>query len=209
MKDQKEITREQHWEKVYRNKPMKEVSWYEPFPAASFSIIEKFHLPLHSAIIDVGGGDCQLTESLLHQGYTNITVLDISSTVIDRAKKRIGPMGDKVKWIVNDILDFKPPEKYILWHDRATFHFLVDDQEKNHYLEIANRAIAGQGYLVLSTFAINGPDQCSGLPVERYSQEKLSGMIQKFFKKIKCITEDHLTPSRVLQQFLVCSFLHL
>ena len=160
--------RKQHWENVYQTKQLSEVSWYEPIPETSLSIIKLFKLPKNAAIIDIGGGDSLLVDYLLMLGYTNITVLDISAKAIERAKERLGEKAEEIKWIVKDIVDFNPDQKYDLWHDRATFHFLVNKKDQDKYLETVHQYLTSDGYMVLSTFSEEGPEKCSGLPVRRY-----------------------------------------
>ena len=58
-----------------------------------------------------------------------------------------------------------------LWHDRAVFHFMVKEEQQAQYLQNVRHALKPNGVLIISTFAEDGPTQCSGLPVERYSVE--------------------------------------
>jgi 2-polyprenyl-3-methyl-5-hydroxy-6-metoxy-1,4-benzoquinol methylase len=198
--------RKQHWENVYQTKQLTEVSWYEPIPETSLSIIKLFKLPKDAAVIDIGGGDSLLVDYLLMLGYTNITVLDISRKAIERAKERLGEKAAMVKWMVKDIIDFNPDQKYDLWHDRATFHFLINKEERDRYLDIVHQYLTPDGYMVLSTFSEEGPEQCSGLPVQQYSENSLPGLFEKYFEKIKCFTKMHITPFHTIQSFVFCSF---
>src|SRR5258707_5077612 len=129
-----------HWEKIYRTKNPAQVSWTQPVPQASLDFIHSFNLPETSAIIDIGGGDSRLADYLLEEGFTDITVLDISGSALEKAKTRLGDKSSKVTWIVSDITNFKPTMQYDLWHDRATFHFLTEDDQTGAYLEIAGKA---------------------------------------------------------------------
>src|SRR5437879_1858716 len=122
-------TRKEHWEQVYSTKQPNEVSWTQEFPKTSLDFIRSFNLPKVASIIDIGGGDSKLIDYLLNQGYQNITVLDISSRAIDRAKQRLGEKATTVNWIVCDITEFKPATTYECWHDRAAFHFLTTTNE--------------------------------------------------------------------------------
>jgi len=198
--------RKQHWENVYQTKQLTEVSWYEPIPETSLSIIKLFKLPKDAAIIDIGGGDSLLVDYLLMLGYTNITVLDISAKAIERAKGRLGGKASQVKWIIKDIINFHPNQKYDLWHDRATFHFLIGKKEQDKYLEMAHRYLTPDGFMVLSTFSKDGPEQCSGLPVQQYSESSLPDLFARYFEKIKCFTKMHITPFHTIQSFVFCSF---
>ena len=123
------MNNKEHWQHIYSTKLPKEVSWTEEKPVTSLELIAKFDLPKFAKIIDIGGGDSLLVDFLLHEGYTNITVLDISAAAIDRAKMRLGKNAHRVKWIVSDIKDFTPTESYDLWHDRAAFHFLTEQAD--------------------------------------------------------------------------------
>ena len=197
-------TRKQHWENVYAHKQPNQVSWAQELPQTSLDFIHSFDLPKTAGIIDIGGGDGKLVDYLLNEGYQDITVLDISEKGINRAKQRLGVRADKVKWIVCDITEFQPATAYDCWHDRATFHFLTASAEVNSYLAAAEKAVTG--FMVLGTFSAKGPEKCSGLAVHQYSEEELQRKLEGGFKKIKCITEDHITPFNTVQNFLFCSF---
>jgi len=196
--------RKSHWEKVYQTKMPSEVSWTQVVPQTSLDFINSFDLPKDAKIIDIGGGDSNLVDYLLEQGFTDITVLDISKAALLRAKKRLGKKSQLVKWIVSDITSFSAPQHYDLWHDRATFHFLTTEQQINAYLGNARKAVVS--YLVMGTFSENGPDQCSGLPINKYNEDQLKTQLENGFQKIYCVTEDHITPFQTHQNFLFCSF---
>jgi SAM-dependent methyltransferase len=163
-----------------------------------------FGLTKTANIIDIGGGDSKLVDFLLDEGFLNITVLDISTKAIDMAKQRLGNKAKIVKWVVSDIIDFQPETTFDIWHDRATFHFLTTNEQIAKYIDIARNSVSG--FIIIGTFSINGPEKCSGLPIERYSEEKLIAEFQKGFEKIHCMTEDHITPFDTKQNFLFCSF---
>ncbi|MBF9252175.1 class I SAM-dependent methyltransferase [Pontibacter sp. 172403-2] len=194
----------QHWEKIYQTKQPDEVSWTQQEPKTSLAFIHSFGLPKSARIIDVGGGDSRLVDFLLQKGYQNVTVLDISGIALARAKQRLGNKANRVKWIESDITKFVPAESYDVWHDRATFHFLTSREQIHSYLETARKAI--EGYLVIGTFSDKGPNKCSGLEVKQYSEEELQLQLAAKFQKIRCITEDHVTPFHTTQNFLFCSF---
>lgn len=200
------MNRKEHWEKVFGAKLSTEVSWYQPQPKESLDFIKQFRLSKTSSIIDIGGGDSLLVDNLLSLGFTDITVLDISSAAIERAKSRLGEKALLVKWVVSDVLDFASDKKYDCWHDRAAFHFLTTGLEVEQYLEVAQQHISSQGKMVIGTFSTNGPEKCSGLPVKQYDEKLLTGALQKWFKKIRCTTTDHITPFKTIQNFLFCSF---
>ena len=195
-----------HWENIYSTKFENEVSWFQLYPEMSIEFIELLYLPINANIIDIGGGDSHLVDTLLEKGYQNIWVLDISANAIERAKKRLGEKADKVHWIVSDITEFEPPVLFDFWHDRAAFHFLTSENKIYKYISIAERAIKKNGYLVLGTFSEQGPKKCSGLDIKQYSEASMSARFEKAFKKIKCKREDHHTPSDSIQNFLFCCF---
>ena len=196
----------EHWEKVYSSRQLNELSWYQPIPAASLQFAAELNIPKHARIIDIGGGDSLLADHLLLLGYENITVLDISATAIDRAKLRLGKDAVRVNWVVKDVTAFNSTEQYDFWHDRAAFHFLTTEKQVSAYLSVAQKHIAPAGKMVIGSFSTGGPGKCSGLPVQQYNENSLTNLLQKYFKKIRCITTDHLTPFNTIQHFLFCSF---
>jgi trans-aconitate methyltransferase len=200
-------SRKEHWEKVYATKQPSEVSWTQEIPKTSLDFFHSFDLPKEAKIIDVGGGDSNLVDYLLNEGYENISVLDISETAINKAKQRLGEKASKVNWIVSDVTEFKPSTSYDCWHDRATFHFLTSSKDMNTYLETARTAV--NGYLVIGTFSDKGPKKCSMLDVHQYTEEELQQQLSNGFAKLKCLTEDHKTPFNTIQNFLFCSFKRL
>ncbi len=200
------VQRKEHWENIYCTKQENEVSWFQQYPKTLMDFVELFSLKKDSKIIDIGGGDSHFVDALLEAGYINITVLDISAKAIERAKIRIGEKAARVKWIVSDVTEFVPAGQYDFWHDRAAFHFLTEEAQADKYVEIANKGIAENGILVLGTFSVNGPKKCSGLEIKQYSETSMSAKFEKYFKRVKCITEDHQTPFNTIQNFLFCGF---
>lgn len=198
--------RKKHWENIYQTKELKEVSWFQPTPETSLDFFKQLNVPATAKIIDIGGGDSLLVDHLLDRGYQNISVLDISTAAINRAKQRLGERANKVKWIIADAANFKPLEKYDVWHDRAAFHFLTNEQEISNYLETAQLNINPTGILIMGTFSEQGPKKCSGIEIKQYSETTMTNQLKKFFEKIKCITVDHKTPSGTIQNFVFCSF---
>ncbi|MDO8998327.1 MAG: class I SAM-dependent methyltransferase [Bacteroidota bacterium] len=196
----------QHWENVFSTKTEKEVSWFQTYPKTSMSFIELFNLPLEAKIIDIGGGDSHFVDALLDKGYKDITVLDISENAISRAKLRLGNKSKMVKWVVSDITDFNPTEKFDFWHDRAAFHFLTTEEKIYKYVDIAENSVKEDGYFVLGTFSEQGPKKCSGLEIKQYTEASMSARFEVKFERIKCFTEDHITPFNTVQNFQFCSF---
>jgi cyclopropane fatty-acyl-phospholipid synthase-like methyltransferase len=191
---------------LYSTKAENEVSWFQPYPKTSMEFVELFDLPVNANIIDIGGGDSHFVDALIEKGYQNIWVLDISSNSIERAKQRLGEKSLQVHWIISDVVNFEPPVPFDLWHDRAAFHFLTSEEKINKYVCIAENAIKRNGYLILGTFSENGPKKCSGLEIKQYSEASMSSRFEIAFDRIKCVTEDHTTPSNTIQNFLFCSF---
>lgn len=197
----------QHWETVYDTRQPHQVSWTQAVPATSLEFIRGFALPRQAPIIDVGGGDSKLVDYLLAEGYENLTVLDISGAALGRARQRLGPAAaSRVQWLEADVRDFRPPQTYALWHDRAAFHFLTAAPDVERYLALARAAVVPGGYLTMGTFSPAGPTACSGLPIRQYSEQQLTEQLHRGFRKLRCRTEDHLTPFQTTQNFLFCSF---
>lgn len=193
----------QHWETVYETKTPDQVSWTQEKPKGSLKFIHDLGLDKDASIIDIGGGDSKLVDFLLADGYSDVTVLDISGKAIERAKNRLGMLADKVTWIESDINDFVPSRSYSIWHDRAAFHFLTSIEEQENYVTLVNSSVTN--FLVIGTFSENGPLKCSGLEIQQYSE---SSMVNQFkgFQKINCENENHLTPFDTVQNFIFCSF---
>lgn len=198
--------RKNHWENIYKTKELKDVSWFEPTPETSLGFFKQFNVPKSAKIIDIGGGDSFLVDHLLALEYSDITVLDISESALERAKTRLGNDALKVKWIVADAATFKPTEKYDFWHDRAAFHFLTQEHEIVNYLNTVQQSILPTGVLVIGTFSESGPKKCSGIEIKQYSEVSMTEKLNRFFEKIKCITVDHKTPFETIQNFVFCSF---
>ena len=198
--------RQKHWETIYKTKTLNEQSWFQPTPETSLDFFDHFKLPKTAKIIDIGGGDSLLVDHLLELGYTNISVLDISATALERAKQRLGEHAKQVTWILADVTTFKPTEKYGFWHDRAAFHFLTTENEIKHYLQTVQQSLSVNGILVLGTFSTVGPEKCSGLEIKQYSETTMTKRLDGVFKKIRCVTVNHKTPSNTLQNFVFCSF---
>ena len=201
-----ETERKKHWENIYQTKQLGEVSWYQPTPETSLGFFKEFNVPPAAKIIDVGGGDSLLADHLLDLGYRNISVLDISEAALERAKHRLGERAGLITWILADAADFSPEEKYDFWHDRAAFHFLTDEEEIRRYLETVKENLNPGGIFVIGTFSELGPKKCSGIEIKQYSENSMTGLLQDYFEKIKCIRVDHHTPFDTVQNFIFCSF---
>jgi len=199
-----ESDRKKHWETVYETKQPNEVSWTQENPKTSLDFIRATNLSKTAKIIDIGGGDSKLVDFLLEAGYENLTVLDISEKALERAKKRLGKKAEKINWIISDISEFQPETTYDIWHDRATFHFLTTAEQVEKYVQIVEKQVIS--FLIIGTFSEKGPKKCSGLDIKQYSENELENQFSNRFKKLKCITEDHVTPFETTQNFTFCTF---
>jgi 2-polyprenyl-3-methyl-5-hydroxy-6-metoxy-1,4-benzoquinol methylase len=199
------MTIQTHWDTVYQTKAPDAVSWFRPHLERSLGLIQAV-VPDHSAsIIDVGGGESTLVDDLLEKGYRDVTVLDISQTAIDVAKKRLGERAPHVTWLVADIARATlPKHHYYLWHDRAVFHFLTSGEDRAAYVRQVSQAMQPGGFVIVSTFGPEGPTKCSGLNVVRYDAESLHSEFGGRFRLMESAIELHKTPFGTTQQFLYC-----
>jgi len=195
----------EHWESIYQTKKPNEVSWYQEKPTTSLNLIAEVGLGKNAGIIDIGAGDSKLVDNLLALGFRNITVLDVSSVALEKAKKRLGNRADAVKWIVSDLREFETSDRYDIWHDRAVLHFLTREEDINKYVEVVRRLLKTNGYLILSTFSENGPKRCSGLDIKQYSEDSIKELFSDF-KHLKSFEEEHLTPWGASQIFMYIIF---
>lgn len=203
----KTFDRKAHWEKIYQTKALNEVSWYQSNPDTSLSFFKDLEISKQSKIIDIGGGDSFLVDHLLALGYSDISVLDISESAIERAKKRLGKdNAEKISWIVSDVANFEPDHQYDVWHDRAAFHFLKQQEEIEIYTKLVSDTIVKNGYLIIGTFSDNGPQKCSGIDIQQYSQDSLFAQFSQNFNKLSSFNADHSTPFNTVQNFTFCSF---
>ena len=193
-----------HWEKVYATKTPEEVSWTQAHPKSSLKLVQDATKSKESSIIDIGGGDSVLADCLLADGYTDITVLDISKHALDRAAKRLGEKASLVNWIESDIRDFTPSKTYDIWHDRAVFHFLTDAAEIQNYANLVAKFVKGD--MIIATFSTDGPKRCSGLDVHQYDIKSLCALFNSVFDLVESFTEDHITPFDTKQNFLFARF---
>ena len=196
---------EQHWDRVYRRKAPEAVSWYRPHLERSLAFIEQAGLDRDAGILDVGDGASTLVDDLLDRGYRDLTVLDISATAIDHAKTRLGARAAAVTWLVGDITRVALPERrFAFWHDRAVFHFLTDLADRRRYVQQVHGAVRVGGYVMVATFAPDGPMKCSGLDVVRYAPEELHAQFGSDFQLLDSAREEHHTPAGTIQPFVYC-----
>ncbi len=198
--------RKAHWEKIYKDKSENETSWFQPKPETSLSLIEATGEKPHAPFIDVGGGASRLVDQLLEQGWKHLAVLDISSAALETTRRRLGSHSDQVRWLEADILETMLPGPWRIWHDRAVFHFLVEQGDRQRYLEQLRANLEPGGHCIIATFATNGPEMCSGLPVRRYSPETLAETLGSEFHLQQTLGEQHHTPAGKVQSFVYCRF---
>jgi SAM-dependent methyltransferase len=196
-----ETDRKEHWEAVYATKDENEVSWFQDDPAPSLELIERAQPTPDSAIIDVGGGASRLVDALLGRGLHRVTVLDISAAALDLAALRLGRRASEAQWIVADVTEWEPSRRFDIWHDRAAFHFLVDAQDREAYIACLKRALRPGGHAIIATFATEGPEKCSGLPVNRYDPAGLAKELGEGFALLDSREHDHATPWNSNQRF--------
>ena len=194
-----------HWETVYETKPADSVSWFQPHAEKSLEIIQATGQNKHAALIDVGGGASTLVDDLLNLGYDNLSVLDLSAAALKVAQDRLGAQAATVNWLVGDITTVSlPANAYDIWHDRAVFHFLTEEADRRAYVAQVMRSVRPNGHIIIATFAEDGPEKCSGLPVMRYSPEALHQEFDRGFQLVSQDKETHHTPFGTDQQFIYC-----
>jgi SAM-dependent methyltransferase len=199
------MSREDHWNSVYSTKAVNEVSWFESEPQPSLDLI-LLTLPDGGAVVDIGGGASRLVDRLLAAGIYELTVLDVSQVAIDHARARLAAAGEQVRWIVCDVTKAANIGTFDLWHDRAVFHFLTTDEDRRAYVNLAARTVRQGGFLIISTFATDGPKQCSGLDTCQYSFATLGAELSPHFAPVRSIEHRHVTPAGKQQAFLYAVF---
>ena len=219
-----------HWEGVYAHKAETEVSWYQSHSVRSLELIEATSFDHSASVIDVGGGASTLVDDLLGRGFTDLTVLDLAQSALERSKARLEKSADKVTWVVADITCWTPggvsrtrastsehlrrsqeqrrasnihrmSRTWDIWHDRAVFHFLTEQPQQDAYVAALTRGTRAGSSVIIATFALDGPEKCTGLPVQRYSPSLLANRLGANFKLVSASAERHVTPSGNEQSF--------
>ncbi|QOG22277.1 MULTISPECIES: class I SAM-dependent methyltransferase [Bradyrhizobium] len=198
-----------HWQSVYATKGETEVSWFQASPTISLEMIRAAAPDHDAAIIDIGGGASRLVDALLRDGYRDLAVLDLSADALDATKKRIGAAASTVDWIVADATTWRPMKTYDVWHDRAAFHFLTDPHDRAAYVERLRTAVKPEGHVIIATFAPDGPEKCSGLPVQRHDSASLAAELGPEFALVETRRETHHTPWDSTQAFQFSRFRRL
>lgn len=188
------------WEGVYQRKDEAETSWYEDRPQVSLDLIAATGATIDAAIVDVGAGASRLVDCLLDQGFRRITVLDQSDAALARVRARL-PVDVPVDRVVANVLDWQPSGHFDVWHDRAAFHFLTDAADQEAYLRVMGQALVPGGHAIIGTFAPDGPERCSGLPVARYDATLLAERLGPGYRQVRSLIHDHVTPWGSVQRF--------
>ncbi len=200
------MNRQQHWNHVYQTKGSQDVSWYQRRPELSLALIAASGLSKDAGVIDVGGGASTLIDCLLDAGYTRLAVLDVSGVVLTQTRARLGARAAGVEWFETDVTTFEPPHRFGLWHDRAVFHFLMTPEDRHGYVATLRRTLQPGGTVIVATFAVDGPPQCSGLDVMRYDEQTLGTELGPEFTLQEVRRETHLTPWESEQRFMYFRF---
>jgi SAM-dependent methyltransferase len=198
--------RQSHWQNVYQTKGERDVSWFQETPTISLDLIRATGIDAGASIVDIGGGASRLVDALLAGGFRSVTVLDVSASALDASRERLGPRAEPVSWIVADVTAWCPDKSYDLWHDRAAFHFLTDPGDRTAYAACVRNAVRPGGHVIIATFAPDGPERCSGLPVVRHDAASIGEALGPSFNLIESRRHDHQTPGGAVQRFQFSRF---
>jgi len=191
-----------HWQAIYRDKSEAQTSWFRAHLDESLRLIDALHLPATTPAIDVGGGRSTLADDLLARGFADVTVLDIAEAALVAMRARLGAEATRMHWLVTDITEAALPAAHFgLWHDRAVFHFLVDEGSRKRYVAQVAGSVRAGGHAIVATFAVDGPERCSSLPVRRYDADTLAAEFRPAFERVAAAREEHLTPWGATQPF--------
>ncbi len=203
------MERREHWERVYSTKGERDVSWFEAVPAISLQLMESAGLSTGTCVLDVGGGESRLVDALVSRGLTCLAVLDVSDAALERARARLGDAAGLPTWIAADVTGDWSLKPMDIWHDRAVFHFLVAREDRTQYLAHLRQTLKVNGSAIIATFALDGPEKCSGLPVARYSPQTLAAELGDELKLIESVSHIHQTPWGAPQAFQYSRFVRV
>lgn len=195
------MERKEHWETVYKTKDHTKVGWYQTSCDSSLELLERLEITKEAAIIDIGAGASTFVDGLLERGFSNITLLDISKEALDIVKERLREKANIPHYLVEDITTASLPQRYDVWHDRAAFHFLLEEGEQHAYIKTMCNALNSEGYAIIGTFGVDGPDSCSALSVQQYNREKMEKILANKMKVIEVLENIHITPGGGEQKF--------
>jgi SAM-dependent methyltransferase len=200
------LGRQAHWENVYATKAEHTVSWFQESPDISLDLVRATEVGMSASIIDVGGGASRLIDALVDKGFKALTVLDLSEKALAASKARLGARSTHVQWVVADITTWEPSQTYDVWHDRAALHFLTDPKDRAAYAQTISKAVRTGGHVIIGTFAPDGPERCSGLPIVRHDATTLGQLLGHSFVLIETRRHDHQTPAGATQRFQFSRF---
>ena len=200
------LERQAHWQNVYQTKDEQTVSWFQERPDISLDLIHATGVDTGAPIIDIGGGASRLVDALISEGFNAVSVLDLSEKALETSKARLGAEGAQVQWIVADVTRWQPSQAYDVWHDRAALHFLTDPKDRAAYVERVLKSVRFGGHVIVGTFAPDGPERCSGLPVVRHDAASLGELLGSSFALADTRRHDHQTPSGAIQKFQFSRF---
>lgn len=206
MADMSMLERQSHWQNVYQTKGERDVSWFQESPTISLDLIRATGIGTEASIIDIGGGASRLVDALLADDFRSVSVLDVSEKALAASRDRLGPRAKHVTWIVADVTAWRPDKNYDLWHDRAAFHFLTDPGDRAAYAACVRNVVRPGGHVIIGSFAPDGPERCSGLPVVRHDAASIGEVLGPSFKLIESRRHDHQTPGGTLQRFQFSRF---
>jgi SAM-dependent methyltransferase len=193
-----------HWERIYTTKGEREVSWFEATPV-SLGLFDAAKVSPTATVIDIGGGASRLVDTLLARGSAGVTVLDISAHALANLSARLGD-EPRLRLIAADVTQWLPDSRYDVWHDRAAFHFLTRAEDQSAYAAAMSEALPPGGIAIIGTFAPDGPEKCSGLPVARHDAASLAAIFGPGFDLLASRRHDHRTPWDTIQHFEFSTF---
>jgi SAM-dependent methyltransferase len=197
--------RQDHWDGIYEQRGESGVSWFQEVPRRSLALIRRYSPP-PAHVVDVGGGASRLVDGLLSAGYREVTIVDVSPVALALARQRLGDAAETVSWVEADVTTDPPLPETDLWHDRAVFHFLTDEADRRAYAGLAANTVRPGGTLVIAAFSLDGPQECSGLPVQRYGESELAAAFAPAFALVESDRERHATPAGAIQDFTYAVF---
>lgn len=200
--------RQGHWQRIYRTKQEHEVSWFQESAGVSLDLIRATGVGPDAAIVDIGGGASRLADGLIQAGFHSLSILDVSEAALATARARLGAQAETINWIVADMTTWVPQHMYDIWHDRAAFHFLTDREDQVAYGERVRRAVRSGGHAIIGTFAPDGPEKCSGLPVVRHDASSIGKVLGAAFALELTRRHEHATPWGTVQHFQFSVFRH-
>lgn len=195
------VEKQAHWQNVYQTKGERDVSWFEESPTISLKLIRATGVGLDASIVDIGGGSSRLVDALVGEGFQSVTVLDLSEKAPTTSRQRLGANAAQISWIVADVTTWQPTQTFDVWHDRAAFHFLTEPRDRMAYVTNVRQAVRPDGHVIIGTFALDGPERCSGLPVARHDAASIGKVLGQSFRLIETRRHDHETPSGAVQRF--------